>query len=279
MDPQDKIPTKYWTLGSMSSSLIGQGLLSPADPVTLDRNNLKSINIRGTSEQSHTWHIEIAVFISKMKPDFKLAGKYRSWTALSELFCEAVALTGRRSRDLALPPDWPRHGIWLIQEAKAGPGHILVKHRFDSEKSFIFPLAACPPHDGDEKNLFIRYNFSDHDACIASRTHTQCIADVKLLPIADNLEPDPDTESIVGDCKLKRSGSALAREIGDAAAGNPVAIEIPSVKKLRKLAAPAPAAAVAQAAQHTPAKSSLLHEPPQLPVKSDALEQPRIVDH
>lgn len=52
IDPTDRIPTKYWSLDSLSPTPIGQYLLSACEPASMSVRNLKAINIKGQALQN-----------------------------------------------------------------------------------------------------------------------------------------------------------------------------------------------------------------------------------
>ena len=202
-DPKDTIPNKYWTLGGLSAKLISTQLLIFADKVVLTKVNLTSIFIRGAAEKSHQYHVEVLVFISGMDPGFKLVGKYRSWTHLRALFLQNVRSLGHRARSLPLPPHWPDDGIWAIVEAD-GKDHVHMKHKFHEWCSFDLALSMCPPYGKDwKKNLYVKDNFSDANASVASQLHPEHTHDLRLMAHQAHRDDDDhvdDEVDAIHDC-------------------------------------------------------------------------------
>ena len=68
----DKIPSKYWTLGGLSTQLLATKVLSVLEPVSCSPGNLKAITKRGQAEDNHTHHMRLAEYASGAPPEFRI---------------------------------------------------------------------------------------------------------------------------------------------------------------------------------------------------------------
>ena len=147
VNPADLVPTKYWTLDSLSVHTMAIKLLSVIEPTSLSLANLKHITKRGKALMNHQQHMRLLEFASGLPGDFGLTGVYRSWHRLADLVVQRSMHRGRRCRDVVLPVDFDEFG--LLHDLSRPLG----LHRHHREAQVHWPaghLQACrlaPPRE------------------------------------------------------------------------------------------------------------------------------------
>jgi hypothetical protein len=193
---EDVIPSKYWTLGTISPLSQGSQLLTPAEPALLTKENLSRINVRGKKLQNIEHHNRLAEFMSGMPMDFKLVGIYRSWEVLRRRFLDNAAARCRVTSRTTLPIDYNKPGSGLYDIAKGTKiDEVIVTHNLTGEDK-IFPRSHLPYHR-TIKELYIANNWSELRACLSSTVDAndgkddvvllpsftkQCVKEIRSLP-------------------------------------------------------------------------------------------------
>jgi hypothetical protein len=190
------IPSKYWTLGTISPLSQGSQLLTPAEPALLTKENLSRINVRGKKMQNIEHHNRLAEFMSGMPMDFKLVGIYRSWEVLRRRFLDNATARCRVTTRTTLPIDFDKPGSGLYDISKGvKTDEIIVTHNLTGEDK-VFPRSHLP-HHRTIKDLYIANNWSELRACLASTQDAndgkddvlllpsfskQCVKEIRTLP-------------------------------------------------------------------------------------------------
>lgn len=133
------------------------------EPISLSLPNLKSIIVRGQREQSKNNLLDILEFTTNLERGFCVRGKLRQRECEHDAFTEYVkslnVQSGRRAKDLLLPPDWQTQGIysWKVVDEQ-----LVVKHRFRELEHIVSAtnLKGWSP----EVDLHIEYNYSELQA-------------------------------------------------------------------------------------------------------------------
>lgn len=199
-DPDDQVPTKYWTLGGLSPSSIAGRLLPFAEPAALSIPNLNSTNVKGQALQNHQSHVRLLEYMTGLPPDFSLSGVYRSWATLADFVRERNECRGRRLQGEVLTIDFGTTGIYELRGADASP-IIIARHRLTSQEGEY--QRAALPHHTCLRQLFINSNWSEvratisstagpsrhHDALLMPRFPVQAVKEPPRLAIKDDEQP------------------------------------------------------------------------------------------
>ena len=170
------IPTKYWTIDALTPSSAAAHILCKLEPASMSLANLRAIAVRGRSHENHMHHIRLIEFATGLPPDFGLTGSYRRWTKLFELCEHRSMVRGRRCRDIALPVDYNRNGLYSLRCEEGG---ITVRHNFSHQEVF-FRIAELPIHH-DFSDIYVSSNWSETRAALTSSTDTLKKSDIILL--------------------------------------------------------------------------------------------------
>jgi hypothetical protein len=183
VDPTDQVPTKYWTLDSLSPHAMATKLLCQAEPTSLSMANLKQITKKGEALMNHQKHMRLLEFVSGLPGDFGLTGVYRSWHRLADLVKQRSLHRGRRCRDVVLPVDFDDFGIYMILRDPSDCVATIVKHRFTGQQ-VAFKPADLPPHENIAE-LYIANNWSELRAAIQSKAdplHSKAVLLITFFP-------------------------------------------------------------------------------------------------
>ena len=100
---------------------------------------------------------------------FKLVGKYRCFDVLDQVIAELTAVRPNRVAQIALPPDWKKHGLCQVVQNLKGhkvkKDHVFVKHRF------LNVVKAVNVAKFGARPLLIDHNFSEARVCIRPVDH------------------------------------------------------------------------------------------------------------
>lgn len=114
-----------------------QWLLSKCEPAALSESNLKALMRRGQRLESLSKLLEILEFISNESPQSSITGDHRMLGNLLKHIDSKNLETGRRGRDLSLPPDWEQQGVYRL--AIFGE-RLFIAHKFkDGLRAEIHP--------------------------------------------------------------------------------------------------------------------------------------------
>lgn len=185
----DKIPSKYWTIDSLSLASCGQQILSVMEPAILSTANLRQITVRGQSLWNQQQHTRILEFLTGLPPSFGLAGPYRQWTVLQNLCKDLNESRGRRGKDMVLPYDFEKSGNGLYCIVRRSAKEVTVEHNFLKRGASI-KICELPPHKA-HSDLYVSNNWSETRAAISSKTHADKTADFLLLPLFPQQEVAP----------------------------------------------------------------------------------------
>jgi hypothetical protein len=157
-DPDDLVPTKYWTLGSLSVHLLSKKILASMEPVAMSMANLRSMSLRGLGDHGKAELMKLIEFMCGLHPDTPLTGAFRKWSTLVPLVMEKNIKNGRPARDMKLPPDWKEMGFFRLEVVDEG---LAVHHNINKEQ-VIFETQCL---DGAAKDYTLEMNWSESRAC------------------------------------------------------------------------------------------------------------------
>ena len=123
-DNKDWVPTKYWTLESLSVTLLISHILAPVEPQSFSRANLRSMKKYGQSASSKLGLLVLVEYTTGCDGGFELVGPLMYWPYLQSVLRVKSQQRGRRGMLLVLPADWDgKDGVYeLIVE----PGTVSI---------------------------------------------------------------------------------------------------------------------------------------------------------
>jgi hypothetical protein len=167
------IPTKYWTMGSLSVALLCKNVLSEMEPVALSQANLRSMYVRGKGEHGKHELLKIVEFATGLHADTPLVGNLREWKVLRDTVLERNATLGRRAMDLQLPPDWKAAGTYSVN---IEGDTLLVKHKpSGATHAFNKELLGC-----ELSKWKVECNWSEQRATLHCADATQSAKPISL---------------------------------------------------------------------------------------------------
>ena len=162
--PQDDIiPSRYWTLGSLSVNLFMDKVLPSLEPISLSKANLKVLVARGDAVGNKAALSQLVEFMTGASCDFQLNGSFRRWSCLLKFLGESNVDKGRRAKELQLPHNWARVGICTLD---IQGDSVAVTHNESKKKVDITDLV---PAMVDKTALYIDFNWSDARVALAAR--------------------------------------------------------------------------------------------------------------
>lgn len=212
LSPEDAIPTKYWTVDSLSPMSVSSKLLSVAEPACLSIANLKSITIKGRALENHQSHHRLLEFLSGLPGDFSLSGVYRSWSKLAALVQERNQLRGRRCRDISLPVDFDSTGLYGLT-VMAGKKKLQVHHLYTKE-TVEFNEDVLPAHHTMD-DIFVASNWSELRASLASRSDPMRKGDLLLITYFPNQEVCADQGGAITTRPIGKRPLAIKDAVAD----------------------------------------------------------------
>lgn len=111
---EDIIPSRYWTLASLSVNLFIEKVLPSLEPISVSKANLKVLIARGESVSNKSNMCKLVEFMIGASGDFQLNGSMRRWSCLLKFLSDSNMDKGRRAKELMLPHDWTKAGIYML---------------------------------------------------------------------------------------------------------------------------------------------------------------------
>ena len=108
----ERIPTKYWTVGSFSARLIGTRCLQTMDPMVFSTANLAAVKRSWSRDAVHPELLRLLEFPTGIPSTFRLTEKMRNWEKFEELLCKMYAEPRSRLMGKALPVDYSITGVF-----------------------------------------------------------------------------------------------------------------------------------------------------------------------
>ena len=181
-----QVPVKYWHCEEMTPTYLATNLLCKMEPISCSLPNLKSALMgRGMKTTAQLVMQEIFEMMTGFTRRHKLKGQSR---ILSSFIAECVIRNekrGRRFRDLPMPPDWTRFGIYAISVTGK---EVLVIHNY-TKQSFEIQSEIGMPEWTKTESLYIADNYSEVFAAVRSREDAET-AGVVLQRIFPKQYPD-----------------------------------------------------------------------------------------
>ena len=107
--PQEVIvPSRYWTLGSLSVNLFIDKVLPSPEPISLSKANLKVLIARGDSVANKASLCKLVEFMTGAPCDFQLSGSMRRRSCLLKFLAESNIDKGRGQGSCSCPMTGPR---------------------------------------------------------------------------------------------------------------------------------------------------------------------------
>jgi len=157
------IPTKYWSMESLSSTLLATRLLPSIDPEVLTPARLRYLHAPGLKVgERHTQQLQLVGFLTGLSPEFPLTGKLRYWDSLIQLCQKHYTANGSRAKSLKLPIDFTSNGIFSLEPVQGAD--IVIKDDFTGETKMI-KHTDLPPHQ-EFGDLYVDLNWSFELAAI-----------------------------------------------------------------------------------------------------------------
>eukprot|EP00971_Amphidinium_carterae_P333552 6468333-Amphidinium_carterae.2 len=163
-EQQEVVAGKQW------SQLNGEQLMAvliAAEPVSLSFANLRQG--LGTSRSKYVHKnklLEVIEFICGDKPNDMV--QVQTMSELKESFAEYNMQTDRPAMNLALPPNWPRVGVYQLCEVEGG---LAARNVFTGERALLQSRAL---NGVDPKTLKIEQNYSMSGAYLAIGKRRLC---------------------------------------------------------------------------------------------------------
>jgi hypothetical protein len=207
--PEDIIPSKYWTLGSLSVNLFVDKVLPSLEPISLSKANLKVMIARGDSVGNKSNMCKLLEFMTGAAPDFQMNGSMRRWSCLIKFLNDSNIDKDRRAQQLMLPLDWTKVGIYMLD---IQGDNVWVIH-IQSNKKIDFSNLV-PDQVVDKTTLQIDFNWSDARVALTSQGPWQ----MKPIPLTCHFDDQEDssgmpsakkprTQPAIMDGVFSRSGS------------------------------------------------------------------------
>lgn len=155
----------YYTIKSWSSSKI-QEYLSFTEEISLSNHAMRGLLQKGQRVPTKSKLEEIGEFVWGLDNDWSATGVLRQESALKQFLKLESEKRGRRGRDLRLPADWGKDGIYstsIVQDLK-GRVALVVKHKFIGEEA-VFPAEAWTGSAPSE--IYVKNNHSEQRAQLA----------------------------------------------------------------------------------------------------------------
>ena len=157
---EDTVPTKYWTLGSLSVQLLSKRILASMEPVALSMANLRSMSLRGNGDHGKTELMKIIESMTGLSPDMPLTGELKKWPTLVDMMVEKNTGKGMRARDMQLPPDWKEAGVFRLEVVDSG---LTVHHDFSKDQIHL----EAESLDGQAEDFVLEMSWSESRAMIS----------------------------------------------------------------------------------------------------------------
>lgn len=171
------VPSKYWTLGTLSVAMLTKNLLCVMEPVALSVANIRSMSLRGQGEHGKTELLKILEFCTGLHPDTPINGNLRKWCELQKLVKDLNDRYGRRAREVTLPPCWDSHGVYSVH---VHPGGINVLQRFTGQNHLIRDELLM----SDPESWSLHCNWSDCKAVLqCDDTSCSTVKPIALQPL------------------------------------------------------------------------------------------------
>ena len=113
-DNRDWVPTKCWTLGSLSVTLLVSHVLQPVEPQAFSAANLRSMKKHGQSVSSKLGLLRLVEYTTGCDGGFELVGCLRYWPYLQ---CVCVCSGGNRSSEDDEACSWSCRRSWMQRTA------------------------------------------------------------------------------------------------------------------------------------------------------------------
>ena len=163
-DNKDWVPTKYWTLDSLSVTLLVSHVLSPLEPQAFSPANLRAMKKHGQAAASRVLLVQMCEFTTGADGGFELVGPLRYWPYLQQVLSARSVQRGRRAQALILPPSWDAtDGIFDLD---CSGQCVILRNRYTSSCCTIPAQDLAPFQALDD--FFIKDNFSETKAVLKS---------------------------------------------------------------------------------------------------------------
>lgn len=161
--------------------------LSRLEPISFSKGNLAAVLQRGAREQSRTAMSEISQYILEWDPDSMLFEEGRDPLAMDKWWYNVVATykgLGRRGRQLMLPPDWEKCGVYEVLADGQAP---ILRNKLNKRKAVIIP-ANIADAIGQMSHAKILMNFPETRASLVGGGLVSPMRCMKILEIGEPVQ-------------------------------------------------------------------------------------------
>lgn len=209
---QDTVPTKYWTMGSLSVQLLSKRILATMEPVALSMANLRSMSLRGNGDHGKAELMKIIEFMTGLSPDTPLTGELRNWTNLEGMMVQKNIGHGRRARDMKLPPDWKEAGAFRLEVVDSG---LTIHHNFTKDQVHL----EAESLDGQAEDFILEMNWSESRAWVSNpkfqKQGAQPLVAHCLFKSCEDLSPMPKRARLDGKLDLGGNEPSLTKKAAE----------------------------------------------------------------
>ena len=159
----EKIPTKYWTVGSLSVRLLETRCLQLVDPMVFSNGNLTNIKKSWAKDTIHAELVRLVEFLTGIPASFKLTEKYRKWQNFEDLLTKMYGERRWRLTGKALPVNFCAAGVFEIRAANEKDFTLTLRTGMNSliSMQFSFPVMQ---QQANATLVFIEENWSEASA-------------------------------------------------------------------------------------------------------------------
>lgn len=164
-DPKNWIAHKYTRFDNTSTEVLGS-LLAHIEPITFGKFAMRAIR----SQRQKTF-LELLEFATRLPRSTHLTGDLRHLPTLREKLEEAATAQQHRSREVVLPPDWSRQGVFQIRIVGTDDNDIVVLHMYSgAARPWPLPLRLRDQEGAliGIDNLVLEQNHFEESALVKS---------------------------------------------------------------------------------------------------------------
>jgi len=189
IDTQVELHRNYKTWGQIPPKFLRQ-MLHLCEPISLHSRLLLGLCVKGQREVPKAPLLEILERMAAIDSNSLIGEQTLLWQ-LSVFLNERNVLQGRPCKDLQLPADWSKDGVWELVKLASGCA-------VSRKGSNIPPVAHPDVADVDFADLYLEANHSEAKATVRSRTNAllckSCIVLCAFSECARGLVPQGGSE-------------------------------------------------------------------------------------
>jgi len=161
----DVIPGKYDTISSLPPDYI-RHILAVLEPISMGHHTLKGIAGARKKTISKPPLLCLLELTTDVAPDQVIKPWMRNLEHLTEQLMQAYVRKGRVAKELQMPPDYSKFGVYAMRRKQNGGG-IFIKHRATGVEKELSAKARQNFKDPD--SMHIEKNWSTKYACLCEQ--------------------------------------------------------------------------------------------------------------